>query len=132
MKKLETIDSSYFRGNNHFEEDGTQNYLVFQPIYKYFKNIGNTANVSEYKSKGVSDKAIKTPDNTLAPELIYSVKRMHVKFNESSLKQDKITFNYGKMVNIYIFYALKSTLNYGENINLENCLFGAVKITTKH
>ena len=36
------------------------------------------------------------------------------------------------MVNIYIFYALKSTLNYGENINLENCLFGAVKITTKH
>ena len=132
MKKLKTFDSSYFRGSNHFEEDGTQNYLVFQPIYKYLKNIGNTVNVSEYKSKGLSDEAIKIPDNTLVPELIYSVKGIHVKFNESCLKQDKITFNYGKMVNIYIFYALKSTLNYDENINLENCLFGAVKITTKH
>ena len=26
------FDSSYFVGKSHFEEDGTQNYLVFQPI----------------------------------------------------------------------------------------------------
>ena len=32
FKKLETFDSSYFRGKSHFEEDGTQNYVVFQPI----------------------------------------------------------------------------------------------------
>ena len=38
-KKLKTFDLSYFRGNSHFEEDGTQNYLVFQPIYRYFKRI---------------------------------------------------------------------------------------------
>ena len=47
LKKLQTFDSSYFRGKNYFEEDGTQNYLVFQPMYKYFKNIGNTDNISE-------------------------------------------------------------------------------------
>ena len=40
MKKLQTFDSSYFRGKNHFENYGTQNYLVFQPMIKYFKNIG--------------------------------------------------------------------------------------------
>ena len=34
-----------------------------------------------------------------------------------------------KIVNIYIVYALKSTLNYNEDITLENCLFGAVKLT---
>ena len=34
MKKLETFDSSYFIDKNHFEEDGIQNYLVFQDILK--------------------------------------------------------------------------------------------------
>ena len=37
LKKLETFDSIYFRGKSHFEDDSTQNYLVFQPIYKYFE-----------------------------------------------------------------------------------------------
>ena len=32
LNKLKTFDSSYFIGKSHFEEDGTQNYLVFQPI----------------------------------------------------------------------------------------------------
>ena len=39
LKKLKTYDLSYFRGKSHFEEDGTQNYLIFQPMYKYFKTI---------------------------------------------------------------------------------------------
>ena len=29
IKKLKTLDLSYFIGKSHFEEDGTQNYLVF-------------------------------------------------------------------------------------------------------
>ena len=37
LKKLKTFDSSYFIGKSHFEEDGTQNYLVFQPMHRYFK-----------------------------------------------------------------------------------------------
>ena len=32
FKKMKAFDSSYFRGKNHFEQDGTQNYLVFQPM----------------------------------------------------------------------------------------------------
>ena len=32
FKKLKTFDSSYFRGKSHFvDNDGTENYLVFQP-----------------------------------------------------------------------------------------------------
>ena len=44
LKKLKPFDSSYFIGKSHFEEDRTENYLVFQQIYRYFKataGIGN-------------------------------------------------------------------------------------------
>ena len=36
LKKIKVFDSSYFIGKSHFEEDGTQNYLVFQPVLKCF------------------------------------------------------------------------------------------------
>ena len=38
LNKLKTFDSSYFIGKSHFEEDGVQNYLAFQPMYRYFKD----------------------------------------------------------------------------------------------
>ena len=41
MKKLQTFDSSYFRGKSYFEEDGVQNCLVFQSIRRYFKIINS-------------------------------------------------------------------------------------------
>ena len=58
LKKLKTLDLSYFIGRSHFEEDGTQNYLVFQPLNKYFKLIANTKHISSWKSKGLSDENI--------------------------------------------------------------------------
>ena len=45
-KKLKAFDLSYFIGRSHFEEDGVQNYLVFQPIIRYFKIITNTKYIS--------------------------------------------------------------------------------------
>ena len=104
-------------------------------MYKYFKKIGNTELISEWKSTGLSDEFIAprtTSNNSLAPTLKYSGKRMHYKFNGRCLKQDKITFNHGKIVNIYIVHVLISTLNYNRDITLENCfitLSGAVKLT---
>ena len=77
LKKLKTFDSSYFRGKNYFKEDGAQNYLVFWPMYKYLKKISNTDNISEWKSKGLSDEVIKPPDNSLAPTLGYDSKIMY-------------------------------------------------------
>ena len=58
IKKLQTFDSSYFRGKNYFDEDGVQNYLVFLPIFKYFRLIANTKYIPSWKSKGLSDEAI--------------------------------------------------------------------------
>ena len=47
LNKLKTFDSSYFIGKSHFEEDGVQNYLVFQPIIRYFK-VNTINNVTDY------------------------------------------------------------------------------------
>ena len=46
FKKLETFDSTYFLGRSHFEDGGTQYYLVFQMAYRYFKTvIANDSNI---------------------------------------------------------------------------------------
>ena len=78
LDKLNTFDSSYFIGKRHFKEDGVHNYLVSQPIVRYFKvnTITNASYVSPWKSKGLSAETIKartTPDNSLTPELNYYV-----------------------------------------------------------
>ena len=61
LKKLKTFDLRYFKGKSHFEEDGTQNYLVFQPIYRYFKRIAGVSGgnyIYFWKSKGLSNERI--------------------------------------------------------------------------
>ena len=37
FRKLKTFALSYFIGKKYFEEDGKQNYLIFLPIFRYFK-----------------------------------------------------------------------------------------------
>ena len=67
LKKLKTFDSSYFIGINHFEEDGTQNYVVFQPMYRYFKRVvgvGTRNYIYFWKSEGLSDENI-TPTEVI-------------------------------------------------------------------
>ena len=68
LTKLQTFDSIYFRIKSHFEVDGTQNYLVFQPKCRYFKRVSGavTGNyIYFWKSKGLSDKnTTATPTTT--------------------------------------------------------------------
>ena len=81
--KLQTFDWSYFWDKSHFENDVTQNYLVFQPIFR-FKNIGNTEGISSWKSKGLSDEFIRPPTtfgNSLAAGLSYTGNKTRVKFD---------------------------------------------------
>ena len=41
IDKTKDFDFGYIIGKSHFEEDGVQNYLVFQPMYKYFQTINS-------------------------------------------------------------------------------------------
>ena len=136
MNKLKTSDSGYFIGKSHFEEDGTQNYLVFQSIYKYFKEIAGAGSgdyIYYWKSKGLTDENIKnpsTPNNFLNPSLKYLGTKPRVRFSKSRLKQNAITYNHGKSVNIYIVYEIKKTDNTtSSDPTPEKCLFGAVTLT---
>ena len=111
LKKLKTFDSSYFIAKNHFEDDGVQNYLLFQPLNKYFKvtTNANTKYISSWQFKRLSEETIKppaTPDNSLNPQESYYGTKARLEFRGSCLKQDKSTFNHGKIVNIYIVYKL--------------------------
>ena len=93
LNKLKTFDSSYFIGKSHFEEDGTQNYLVFQPMYRYFKMITNTDYISSWKSKGLSAESIKPPttsDNSFTSALSYYGTKTRVTFTGSCFKESKI------------------------------------------
>ena len=113
LNKLKTFDSGYFIGKSHFEEDGTQNYLVFQPINRYFKVLANTLYISSWKSKGLSDETIKPPvtsDNSLTPLIDYLANKIRLKFSGSCLKQPKLQYTHGTIVNIYIVYELGASL----------------------
>ena len=132
LNKLKPFHSSYFIGKSHFEDNGTQNYLVFQPINKYFKINANTDYVSSWKSKGLSAQSIKPPttsDNSLTPSLSYYRSKTRVKFTGSSLKEPKISYTHGKVLNIYIVYELGASSSHNNDPALKNCLFGAVTLT---
>ena len=67
----------------------------------------------------------------LNPSLDYLGTTIRVKFSGDCLKEEKITFNHRKIVNIYIVYEIKRSANISSYQTLEDCLFGAVKLT-KH
>ena len=67
--------------------------------------ITNTDYVSSWKSKGLSVETIKPPvtsDNSLTQVLNYYGTKTRVKFTGSCLKQPKISYTHGKVVNIFI------------------------------
>ena len=109
LNKLKTFDSSYFIGKSHFEEDGTQNYLAFQPINRYFKVIADKKYISSWKSKGLSHESIKPPttsDNSLTRLTGYLGTKIRLNFNGGCLKQQKPSYTNSKIVNLYIVYEL--------------------------
>ena len=96
LKKITSNESkhaAYFRCKNYFDGDGTQNYLVFQPVHKYFERVGN--DISSWESKRYSNEKIRfttiTSNNKFATNLIYLNARLEVEFNGNFLKQDKVT-----------------------------------------
>ena len=130
LNKLKTFDSSYFIGKSDFQEDGTQNYLVFQPMGKYFKLMTNTLYILSLQSKGLSNENIDPPNTILSPLIDYVGKKIRVNFTGSCLKQsNKLTYTYEKIVNLYIAYELGASFSHVNDPTLKNCLFGAVTLT---
>ena len=106
LKKLKTFNSSYFLGKSYFEDDGIQNYLIFQPKHRYFKIVSaDNDTILSWRSKGLSSQSIKeptAPNKLLNPSLDHVGSRIKVNFIGDCLKQERLDFRHWKIVNIYI------------------------------
>ena len=94
--------------------------------------VGSGNYIYDWKFQGLSDEGINSVTAStykVTPQLSYYGTKTRVEFNGSCLKQDKITFNHGKVVNIYIVYEINKSINISDCPTLENCLFGAVRLT---
>ena len=76
----------------------------------------------------MSDESIKTPSTSTNPLLNYVGTKIRVEF-KGSWNNYKISFNHGKVVNIYIAYEINKNFNLSSYQTLENCLFGVVALT---
>ena len=68
---------------------------------KYFKTDNNSAYISEWKSKGLSNEGIKPPkvgNNNLTPQINYYEHHSRVIFSGSCLQQSKIDYGNKKYV----------------------------------
>ena len=103
-------------------------------MYRYFKRVvgvGAGNYIYFWKSKGLSDENI-TSDYSLNPQLSYLGTKTREQFDRSCFKQDKVTFNHKKVVNIYIVYEITNVADLNGNGNrptIQNPLFGAISLT---
>ena len=111
-----------------------QNYLVFQPICRYFKVIANKKYISSWKSKGLSDETIKPYATLIIVSLHWLIdyygSKVRVEFDKGCLRQsNNLTYDYGSRANIYIVYELGASSSKDSNPTLKKCLFVAVTLT---
>ena len=96
LKKLKTFGLSYFIGKSHFEEDGAPNYLIFQPLLRYFKlNNKKSAFISSWKSRGLSDETIEPPSTSNISPIFdfYDGSNLRINFIGPYLKQsNRLTY----------------------------------------
>ena len=84
LKKLKTFNSSYFKSKSR-----SQNYLVFQLMYRYFRmvaGVGSGNYIYFWKSKSLSDERLNsnTASNySTTPELSFYGTKTKVEFNGS-------------------------------------------------
>ena len=103
--------------------------MVFQPVYRCLKKIGNTDHISAWKSKGLSDESIRPPATSCSVIKLYWC-RPSIKFDRQCLRQDKVKFNLKNLMNIYIFYEINLwPFKQSVDVTSRNFLFGAVKLT---
>ena len=109
LNKLNIFDLSYFIGKSYFDEYDTKNYLILQPLFRYFKlNTKVAGATSSWKSRGLSSETIEAPSSLNIGLIVdlYCGGKFRVKFIVGYLKQPKVSYTHKKIVNIYLVYEL--------------------------
>ena len=104
-------------------------------MYRYFKpiaGVGNSNYIYYWQSKGLFDErinSIRTSNHSVTPGLNYYGTKTRVEFFGSCLKQEKVTFSHGKVVNTCMVYELGASSFFNDDSTLKNSLFGTVRLT---
>ena len=124
-------EASFFRGSYYYNQNS---YFLFESRSKSFSKSGGS--ISSWKSTGIYNDCNNTDlfsannSNNISATLNQD-NRLGVTFSGNYMKQNKIDYVHGSVVNIYIVYELKNRRISNPDFTVGNGLFGAVKITTK-
>ena len=125
-------EASFNRGFYYYNQ---QSYFLFEPKSKSFTKNGGA--IHEWISTGIHNDSNNTDlfsvnnSNNNSPTLLNTNNRLGVTFNGNYMKQNKLGYAHGKIVNLYIVYELKNRRVDRPDFAVQNGMFGAVKVT-KH
>ena len=124
VDKIDFIDE--LQDKSYIEDS----YLYFKPEYRYFEITG-IKSVLSWKSVGLSDEKLKSIGGDYFPELWYDKERTYLKFRKDVLAQEKITYIYDHIVNLYIIYSMPYITYKSDSDTIGQCLFGATDYNKK-
>ena len=103
-------------GAKCFVDNGSQNCLVFQPVFQYFQTFTGANKIFTWKSGRLSEDIFKVPvtsDNSFVLKLPFIFnRRIEVKFKGNCLIQDKTSFTHSSVVNLFFVYKLDTWSRY--------------------
>ena len=125
--KLEA-ESSFDRGFYYYNQ---QSYFLFEPKSKSFSKNGSA--IISCISTGIHNDNKNTDlfsanSNNNSPTLLNQNNRLGVTFGGNYMKQNKIGYAHGSLVNIYIVYELKKRTVNIPDFTVQNGLFGGIEI----
>ena len=123
-------EASFNRGFYYYNQ---QSYFLFESKSKSFAKNGG--DIHAWISTGIHNDSNNTDlfsvnnSNKNSPTLLNKNSRLGVTFNRNYMKQNKLCYAHGKIVNLYIVYELKNRRIDSPDFTVQNGLFSAVKIT---
>ena len=123
-------EASFNRGLYYYNQ---QSYFLFKPKSKSFTKNGEATHA--WISTGIhldsndTDLFSVNSSNNNSPTLLNKNNRLGVTFNGIYMKQNKLGYARGKIVNLYIVYELKNRRVGNPGFTVQNGFFGAVEIT---
>ena len=122
LTKLKSFDLGYFIGKNHFDENVAQNYLVFQPMLRYFTLNSNW--ITKWKLKGLSNESLEVVSansNTLTSSVNYYGDKVRLRFTESILQQKAVTYSHKKSCRSLCSLWNNQLSRHGQLSNTDKC-----------
>ena len=133
IEKLQTYDSSIFIDQSYFFNDGSQDFLMFEPIFETFPRTSRTTEaILAWQSRGVLNEKIRSPTAAnyyLSPKMKWHNSKLRVELKRSCLKQNKVTYTPSNRVNIFTDFELdRWSQDLSTDFTLKDCFFGAAKL----